>query len=137
MSFDLSQLHIVVSRNPLGMSRADTTRELTRRGAVVQDRVDSLTSFVLTTSAEASKSNPTSKVAAAKKGFTPIVTDVEWNQLSSRPALLTLLSSKGFTSASASATPATPASPAVAPQPSRPAVSLDFAPVESPFTTCI
>lgn len=129
--FDLSGMKIVISRNPLGKSRFDSEKHLSDRGATVRPKVDAITSFVLTTDAEASKAVPTSKVAEAKKMFIPVVTDSEWRSLNSRGDLVRLLSKKGFNAPQAvSAQPANPD-----PEPKR--TPITFAPADSPFTTCL
>lgn len=140
MSYDISGLRIVVSRNPLGLSRFDSNAHLQGRGAVVQDRIDALTDFVLTTAAEAAKPKPTTKVAAARKALLPVVTDIEWNSLRSKADLMTLLSRKrSGTSGSPAAGSAAPTQPASAP--SKPAAkrkaTVKFAPIDSPYTTCL
>jgi hypothetical protein len=141
MSFDISGLRIVVSRNPLGLSRADTNAHLQSRGAVAQERIDALTDFVLTTAAEAAKPKPTTKVAAARKGLLPVVTDIEWNSLRSKSDLMTLLSRKrsgtsGSPAAAASAAPTQPTSAPATPAAKR-KPTVKFAPIDSPYTTCL
>lgn len=135
MSYDLSGLHIVVSRNPLNLSRSDTTVHLQRRGAIVEERVSALTSFVLTTAAEAGKTTPTSKVAEARKRFIPVLTDADWSNITTRSALIRELSNRGFTGAGTpSAQPLSCTASAPAP-PSAPVIS--YAEITSPFTTCL
>lgn len=139
--FSIAGFHICVSRNPLNLSRFDTIAHLQGRGATVQDRVDSRTDFVLTTVAEASKTAPTSKVAAARKNGLPVIDDQEWAGLRSAAELQTLLSRKRAGVPSSASAPAAAPAPAqkAAPQPApaKPGTAITFKPQTGPLTSCI